>query len=112
MLYHLVISPPAALSRAGSITFHSTKCPDQRATSVDAPAADNRREGTGILKVGVWPAAIAPSRQCRLELVFDHCLDEAAHQSRKPASIGSEPSSRSGIAMSDSDCRTKAFVLS
>ena len=58
---------------------HATKCPDQRARSMAVPMAGDRRTGSGVLNLGLWLSAIARARQYRLELVFDHRLDEAAH---------------------------------
>src|SRR6516165_10368309 len=59
--------------------LHSTESPDQRSGSMAVPVAGDLLRADGVVGSSLWPAAIARARKHRLELGFDHRLDEAAN---------------------------------
>src|SRR6516164_4389791 len=86
--------------------LHSTESPDQRSGSMAVPVAGDLLRADGVVGSSLWPAAIARARKHRLELGFDHRLDEAANlvaQSgfNRIKPVVEEPGTRLGFRLRD-----------
>ena len=91
--------PPRCRAWPRHRDFHPAKGPQQRARSVTVPVASDTARAI-ILGIRLGLASIARGREHCLELTLDHRLDQFAHPLCKPASIGSNQSSRRWTAVS------------